>query len=96
MLKPGLLKAETIKLFQTPLQLKSGVSTGFALGWKVDNIEFAGAPARVLRHRATPTGSTVSLSLFPDRKLVIAVTTNVTHGLTVDPFALQVAEAFTR
>jgi CubicO group peptidase (beta-lactamase class C family) len=96
MLKPGLLKAETIKLFQTPLQLESGDSTGFALGWKADTIELSGAPARVLRHRATPTGSTVSLSLFPDRKLAIAVTTNVTHGLTVDPFALQVAEAFAR
>jgi CubicO group peptidase (beta-lactamase class C family) len=96
MLKPGLLTAETIRLFQTPLHLKSGVSTGFALGWKVDTIPLAGAPARVLRHRATPTGGTVSLSLFPDRSLVIAATTNVTHGMAVDPFALQVAEAFVR
>ena len=96
MLKPGLLTADTIRLFQTPLQLESGVSTGFALGWKVDNVQLAGAPARVLRHRATPTGSTVSLSLFPDRRLVIAATTNVTHGMVVDPFALQVAEAFAR
>ena len=36
MLRPGLLTAETIRLFQTPLLLKSGASTGFALGWKVD------------------------------------------------------------
>jgi CubicO group peptidase (beta-lactamase class C family) len=96
MLKPGLLTSETIKLFQTPLHLEAGASTGFALGWKVDSIQLAGAPARLLRHRATPTGSTVSLSLFPDRSLVIAVTTNVTHGMVVDPFALQVAEAFAR
>jgi serine beta-lactamase-like protein LACTB len=96
MLKPGLLTAETIKLFQTPLQLESGASTGFALGWKVDTIQLAGAPARLLRHRATPTGSTVSLSLFPDRRMVISATTNVTHGMAVDPFALQVAEAFAR
>jgi len=95
MLKPGLLAAETIRLFQTPLQLESGASTGFALGWKVDTIQLAGAPSRLLRHRATPTGSTVSLSLFPDRSMVIAVATNVTHGMeAVDPFALQVAEAF--
>ena len=96
MLKPGLLTAETIRLFQTPLHLKSGASTGFALGWKVDIIPLAGAPARLLRHRATPTGGTVSLSLFPDRSLVIAAATNVTHGMAVDPFALQVAEAFVR
>jgi CubicO group peptidase (beta-lactamase class C family) len=88
MMKPGLLKAETLKVFQTPLHLKSGASTGFTLGWKFDT--------NMLRHRATPTGSTVSLSLFPDRGLAVAVTTNVTHGMgAVDPFALQVAEAFT-
>src|SRR5262245_58942421 len=81
MLKPGLLTAETIRLFQTPLQLESGASTGFALGWKLDTIQIAGAPTRVLRHRATPTGSTVSLSLFPDRTLVVSVATNVTHGM---------------
>jgi serine beta-lactamase-like protein LACTB, mitochondrial len=96
MLKPGLLTAETIRLFQTPLQLESGASTGFALGWKVDTIQLAGTPARLLHHRATPTGSTVSLSLFPDRKMVISATTNVTHGMVVDHFALQVAEAFAR
>jgi len=96
MLKPGLLTAETIRLFQTPLHLKSGASTGFALGWKADTIPLAGAPALLLRHRATPTGGTVSLSLFPDRSLVIAATTNVTHAKAVDPFAVQVAEAFSR
>ncbi len=94
MLKPGLLTAETIRLFQTPLQLESGASTGFALGWKADTIQLGGEPARLLRHRATPTGSTVSLSLFPDRSLVIAAMTNVTHGMAVDSFALQVAGAF--
>jgi len=94
MLKPGLLTAETITLFQTPLHLKSGASTEFALGWKVETIALAGAPTRLLRHRATPTGSTVSLALLPDRSLAIAATTNVTHGMAVDPFALQVAEAF--
>jgi CubicO group peptidase (beta-lactamase class C family) len=95
MLNPGFLMAETIKLFQTPQRLDSGASTGFALGWKVDSIQLAGAPTRLLRHRATPTGSTVSLSLFPHRNLLIAATTNTTHGMAaVDPFALQVAEAF--
>jgi CubicO group peptidase (beta-lactamase class C family) len=96
MLKPGLLTAGTIRLFQTPLHLKSGDSTGFALGWKVDTTQLAGAPTQLLRHRATPTGGTVSLSLFPDRRLVISAATNVTHGMVVDPFAQQVAEAFAR
>jgi serine beta-lactamase-like protein LACTB, mitochondrial len=93
MLKPGLLKPETIALFQTPLQLKSGASTGFALGWKVDTIQLAGKPARVLRHRARLFGGTTSLSIFPDLGLVVAAMSNENDD-TVDPFALQIAEAF--
>ena len=93
MLKPGLLKPETIALFQTPLQLTSGASTGFALGWKVDDIQLAGKPARVLRHRARLFGGTTSLSIFPDLGLVVAAMSNENDD-TVDPFTLQVAEAF--
>lgn len=94
-LKPGLLKAETITLFQAPVRLASGASTGFALGWKVDTIPLAGAPAQVVRHRANLIGGHVSFTLFPDRGLVIAATSNVRSD-RVDPFALQVADAFVR
>jgi serine beta-lactamase-like protein LACTB len=89
----GLLKPETIALFQTPLQLKSGMSTGFALGWKVDDIQLAGRPVRVLRHRARLFGGTTSLSIFPELGLVVAAMSNENDD-TVDPFALQVAETF--
>jgi CubicO group peptidase (beta-lactamase class C family) len=95
MLKPGLLKAETIALFQTPLRLTSGTSTGFALGWKVDSIPLAGAQERVVRHRASLIAGAVSLYLFPDNGLVIAVTSNVPNTVAVEAFALHVAEAFT-
>jgi serine beta-lactamase-like protein LACTB, mitochondrial len=93
--KPGLLNAETIALLQTPLQLKSGVSTGFALGWKADTIQLAGKPVRVVRHRASLIRGFASLSVFPDLGLVIGAMSNVPHHL-VDSFALQVAEALVR
>ena len=96
MLKPGLLKADTIALFQTPLRLESGASAGFALGWKVDHVKLGGAPARLLRHRASLFGGAVSLSVFPDLGLVIAATSNVSQIERVDPFALQAAAAFVR
>lgn len=90
----GLLKPDTVTLFQTPLRLKSGESTGFALGWKVDSIPLAGAQVRVIRHRASLIGGAVSLYLFPGRDLVIAATSNVPNTVAVEAFALQVAEAF--
>jgi serine beta-lactamase-like protein LACTB, mitochondrial len=91
-LKPGLLKAETITLFQTPVRPRSGTST-FALGWTVDTVPLAGAPARVVRHRANVIGGHVSFTLLPESGLVIAATSNV-RSSAVDPFTLQIAGLF--
>jgi serine beta-lactamase-like protein LACTB, mitochondrial len=96
MLKPGLLKAETLALFQTPLRLESGASTGYALGWKVESVQLAGAPARLLSHRGSPIGGSASLMMFPDLGLAIAALTNVSHAKGVAPFSLKVAEAFAK
>ena len=96
MLKPGLLKAKTIALLQTPLRLESGASTGYALGWNVESVSLAGAPARRLGHLGTPIGGTISLVTFPDLGLVIAAASNVSYAKGVAPFGQKVAEAFTR
>jgi serine beta-lactamase-like protein LACTB len=96
MLKPGLLKAETIAAFQTPTRLVSGASTTYALGWTVSSVQLAGVPARIVSHRGSPAGGTVSLLTFPDLGLAIAAAANVTDARGVHPFVLQVAEAFTR
>ena len=96
MLKPGLLKAETIAALQTPTRLVSGASTTYALGWTVKSVQLAGEPARIVSHRGSPSGGTVSLLTFPDLGLAIAAAANVGDARGIDPFALQVAEAFTR
>ena len=96
MLKPGLLRADTIAAFQTPTRLASGASTTYALGWTVSSVRLAGEPARIVSHRGSPAGGTVSLLTFPDLGLAIAAAANVADARGVDPFALQVAEAFTR
>jgi CubicO group peptidase (beta-lactamase class C family) len=96
MLKPGLLRADTIALLQTPLRLKSGASTDFALGWKVEQVQLAGGPARLVAHRATPNGSTVALLIFPDHGLVIALASNISPAEGVDPAGRKIAEGFAR
>lgn len=96
MMTPGLLKAETITLFQTPRKLKSGASTGFALGWKVETIALAGKPTRVVRHRASLIGSALSLSLFPDLGLAVAIASSNQNIVAVEAFVPQIAEAFAR
>jgi CubicO group peptidase (beta-lactamase class C family) len=96
MLKPGLLKADTLRLLQTPLRLESGASTDFALGWKVERVQLAGAPARMVAHRATPNGSTVALLTFPDHGVVVAVASNISPAEGVDPTGRKIADAFTK
>jgi CubicO group peptidase (beta-lactamase class C family) len=96
MLKPGLLKAETIALLQTPLRLESGASTDFALGWKVERVQLAGAPARMVAHRATPNGSTVALLTFPDHGVVVAAASNISPAEGVDRVGRNIAEVFMR
>ena len=96
MLKPGLLKADTIELLQTPLRLASGASTDFALGWKVEHRQLNGNSARMVAHRANPMGGTTALLMFPDHRLVIAAVSNVSNAEGVAPFGVKVAEAFAR
>jgi CubicO group peptidase (beta-lactamase class C family) len=96
MLKPGFLRAETIAAFQTPTRLASGASTTYALGWTVRSAPLAGTPARIVSHRGSPAGGTVTLLTFPDLGLVVAAAANAPDVKGVDPLALQIAEAFTR
>jgi len=93
MVKPGFLKPETIAAFATPGRFPSGPSTTYALGWTVSTVQLAGRPVRMLSHRGTPWGGSVSLAVFPDLGLAIAVAANVITE-RVNPFALQVAEEF--
>jgi len=96
MVKPGFLQRETIAAFQTPPSLPAGASTTYALGWTVKSVELAGASTRVVSHRGSPAGGTVSLLTFPDHALAVAVAANTTDAKGVDPLALRIAEAFAR
>jgi CubicO group peptidase (beta-lactamase class C family) len=95
MLKPGLLKADSLALLHTPLRLASGAVTDFALGWKVERAQLNGATTRMVAHRATPMGGTTALLLFPEHRLVFAATSNVTNSRGLAPFGVKAAELFT-
>jgi serine beta-lactamase-like protein LACTB, mitochondrial len=94
MLKPGLLRADTIAAFQTPPHLTSGAPTTYALGWTVKSAQLSDGSTRVVSHRGSPAGGSVSLLTFPDLGIAVAAAANVGDAKGVDPFALQVADAF--
>ena len=96
MLKPGFLRAETIAEFQRPTRLTSGATTTYALGWTVASAQLGGRSVRVVSHRGSPAGGTVTLLTFPDLGLAVAVAANVGDARGAGPFALKVAEAFSQ
>ena len=92
-----LLEPATVKLLQTSQRLVSGEETGYGLGWTVETVQLRGAQARMAGHgtKSDFIGGTTYLMTFPDRGLVVAVTTNISFADTKS-IALKIAEAFAR
>lgn len=89
-----LLRPATIRLLQTPQTLRDGTTTGYGLGWKIETVTLAGTPTTVVGHDGRLLGGTaVSLLTVPDRRLVVAVMSNIAYA---DPtsLAVDVAQAF--
>ena len=91
-----LLQPATVNALQTSQRLASGEETGSGLGWTIETAPLAGQPTRLVRQddRRSVGGST-SLLTFPERGLVVAVTSNITFADT-SSLALKIAEAFAR
>ena len=89
-----LVQPATVKLLQAPQRLASGEETGYGLGWDVESVSLAGQPATMVGHDGEFfMGGSSALLTFPDRGLVIAVTTNTSFA-DVHAIGVRIAEAF--
>jgi CubicO group peptidase (beta-lactamase class C family) len=89
-----LLKPETVQLLQTPQRVSSGEETGYGLGWNIETVTLGGEQSRMLGHDGEVLGGMVaSLLTFPERGLVVAVTSNISYADTY-AIGLKIAEAF--
>ncbi|MEO2197979.1 MAG: serine hydrolase domain-containing protein [bacterium] len=74
-----LLRPETLDLLQTPLELESGDSTEYGLGWFVPSPPLGPeVKMTVVGHSGASVGGFTSLLTLPEHGIVVAVTTNVT------------------
>jgi CubicO group peptidase (beta-lactamase class C family) len=89
MLDAKVLQRKTIDLLWTPLHLESGESTGYGLGWNVGTMD----GHRVIGHSGGSVGGTTQFLIFPDERLVVAITTNLSDA-RVGPIANEVAKLF--
>jgi CubicO group peptidase (beta-lactamase class C family) len=89
-----LLKPATVGMLQTPQQLASGEETDYGLGWMLETVPLAGEPTRLASHASrTLLGGSTSFMTFPERGLVVAVTSNTSFAATRS-IALNIAQAF--
>jgi CubicO group peptidase (beta-lactamase class C family) len=89
-----LLKPDTVGMLQSPQQLASGEDTEYGLGWMLETIPLAGEPTRLASHASrTLLGGSTSFMTFPERGIVVAVTSNTSFADTRS-IALKIAEAF--
>ncbi|MBW3572061.1 MAG: beta-lactamase family protein, partial [Gemmatimonadetes bacterium] len=95
MLDGTLLRPETVRMLWTPLQLESGESTRYGLGWFIRAVRLAAdAPAvPMMGHGGSSVGGTTSFMVFPEQRVVVAVTTNVS-GADTAAIAARLAQAF--
>ncbi len=89
MLDAKVLQKKTVDLLWTPLHLASGKSTGYGLGWVVDTAD----GERVISHSGGSVGGTTMFMIFPDARMVVAITTNLTDA-KVGPITKEVAKLF--
>ena len=94
-LKSGkLLQPATVQLMQTSQRLRSGQETGYGLGWDLEPVTLAGTPTTAVGHDGRLLGGMVaSLLTFPERGLVVAVTSNTSYA-DAESLAVKIAQAF--
>lgn len=89
-----LLKPATVRMLQTPQALASGEETPYGLGWMLDTVPLAGDSARMAGHASrTLLGGSTHFMTFPERGIVVAVTSNISFADTRS-IALAIAEVF--
>jgi serine beta-lactamase-like protein LACTB len=89
-----LLRPETVSMLQTSQSLSSGKDTAYGLGWMLETVPLAGEPTRLVGHASRSLlGASTSFLTFPDRGIVVAVTSNTSYAGTRS-IALNIAQAF--
>jgi CubicO group peptidase (beta-lactamase class C family) len=75
LLQPGFLKADSLKLLFASQKTKSGVETGYGMGWGITK---SPSGRVVYEHSGGSIGGTSQVILYPETHLVVALVTNLT------------------
>lgn len=88
------LTPDTVRLLQTRQSLTSGADTAYGLGWMLETVELTGERTLQAGHASrTIEGASTSFLTFPERGLVVAVSSNMSFA-DMRSIAFGIAEAF--
>jgi serine beta-lactamase-like protein LACTB len=73
LLAGALMKPETLKLMWTSQKLRDGSATGYGMGWGIRDFD----GEKTISHSGAQQGTSTSLTIFPERKMVVAVMINM-------------------
>lgn len=90
-LRPGFLKQQTINMLWTSQKTADGKETGYGIGW---NVSRDAQGRRMVRHSGGSIGGTTMLIVYPDAKVVIAVSCNLGRAPMRGPDFEKIAEGF--
>ena len=89
-----LLRPQTVQMLQMPQRLTSGAQTSYGLGWDVKTVTLGGQQVQSAgRNGHFWVEDVASLLTFPDRRLAVAVMSNVSFAGT-SSITERIAEAF--
>ena len=94
MLGGRLLRSETLDMLQTPLELESGESTGYGLGWFVRSAPLGQEETTIFGHGGSSGGGFTSFMTLPEHGIVVAATTNVSYAENLPALSLRLARIF--
>ena len=94
MLGGRLLRSETLDMLRTPLELESGESTGYGLGWFVRSALLGQKETTIFWHGGSSGGGFTSFMTLPEHGIVVAVTTNVSYAENLPSLSLRLAHIF--
>jgi CubicO group peptidase (beta-lactamase class C family) len=78
-----------------PLELESGESTGYGLGWYVGSAPLGPeTKTTIFGHGGSSVGGFTSLMTLPEHGIVVAVTTNVSFAENLPLLSLRLAGIF--
>jgi CubicO group peptidase (beta-lactamase class C family) len=95
MLDGRLIRAGTLDMLRTPLELESGETTGYGLGWFVRSAALGPeANTTILGHGGSSPGGFTSFMTLPEHGIVVAATTNVSFAENLPSLSLRLGQIF--